>query len=87
MDQGQADPLSAEVVRLLAFAQRVTETPAACTADDIANLRSAGWSDAAIHDAVQIVSYFNYINRVADALGIEPEPDLPAWGSRQPDDK
>jgi alkylhydroperoxidase family enzyme len=38
-------------------------------------LRDEGWSDSAIHDAIQVVSYFNYINRVADAVGIEDEPD------------
>jgi hypothetical protein len=43
-------------------------------------LRSVGWSDLAIHDAVQVISYFNYINRVADALGVEPEKGFPHWG-------
>jgi hypothetical protein len=32
-----------------------------------------GWNDRAIHDAAQVVAYFNYINRVADGLGIDPE--------------
>ena len=31
--------------------------------------------DAAIHHAIQVVSYLNYINRVADAAGIEDELD------------
>ena len=31
--------------------------------------------DAAIHHATQVISYFNYINRVADAVCIEDEPD------------
>ena len=30
-------------------------------------------SDRAIHDVTQVVSYFNYINRIADGLGVEPE--------------
>ena len=38
-------------------------------------LRAEGWSDAAIHDALQVVSYFNYINRIADAVGIDDEPE------------
>ncbi|HKQ50038.1 MAG TPA: hypothetical protein VJZ71_18325 [Phycisphaerae bacterium] len=80
VDNGHAAALSAAVVQLLRFAQQVTESPASCTADNIAGLRAAGWSDAAIHDAVQIASYFNYINRVADALGVEPEPGIPQWG-------
>jgi alkylhydroperoxidase family enzyme len=42
---------------------------------DIDGLREHGWSDAAIHDGIQVISYFNYVNRVADAVGIEDEPD------------
>jgi uncharacterized peroxidase-related enzyme len=57
------------------FAVCVTQQPASVTEDDIQGLRNEGWSDAAIHDAIQVVSYFNYINRVADAVGIEDEPD------------
>ena len=46
-------------------------------------LRAAGFDDVAIHDATQIVGYFNYINRVAEALGVEAEPEalVRAWGS------
>jgi alkylhydroperoxidase family enzyme len=35
-----------------------------------------GLDDVAIHDAIQVISYFNYVNRVADAVGI---PDEPEW--------
>jgi alkylhydroperoxidase family enzyme len=54
---------------------KITQTPADVSADDVEALRRLGWSDAAIHDAIQVVSYFNYINRVADAVGIDDEPD------------
>lgn len=37
-------------------------------------LRAAGFDDTAIHDAAQVIAYFNYINRVADALGVDLEP-------------
>ncbi len=40
-------------------------------------LRGQGFSDTAIHDAVQVISYFNYINRVADALGVDLEQWMP----------
>lgn len=49
------------------------------TADDVEALRRQGLSDRAIHDATQVVSYFNYINRVADGLGIDAEPGVKAW--------
>ncbi len=45
------------------------------SADDVEALRGHGLDDAAIHDAIQVVGYFNYVNRVADGVGIEDEPD------------
>ena len=56
---------------------KLTRAPASIADEDVARLRAHGWSDAGIHDAIQVVSFFNYINRVADAVGIEPEPE---WG-------
>jgi len=44
-------------------------------------LREQGFDDVAIHDATQIVAYFNYITRVADGLGVEPEDFIRPWGS------
>ncbi len=43
-------------------------------------LRNHGLDDRAIHDAVQVVAYFNYINRVADALGVNLEDFVRPWG-------
>ena len=34
-----------------------------------------GLDDAAIHDAIQVISYFNYINRVAEGVGTDLEAD------------
>ena len=46
---------------------------------DIARLRGHGLADDEITVAVQVISYFNYINRVADGLGVDDESwmDLP----------
>jgi hypothetical protein len=35
-----------------------------------------GLSGRDILDTVEVISYVNYINRVADALGIDPEPEM-----------
>ncbi len=43
------------------------------TQADIQTLSQHGYNDQEIHDIVQITSFFNYINRVADALGVPPE--------------
>ena len=45
------------------------------TRADADALRAHGWTDVAISDAIQVISYFNYVNRVAEAVGIEDEPD------------
>ena len=50
------------------------------TEADLGRLRREGLSDRAIHDAVQVIGFFNYITRVADGLGVEPEGFIPAWG-------
>jgi uncharacterized peroxidase-related enzyme len=68
--------LSARQKALCRFAVRVTRTPAAIRRRDVETLRKYGLTDRDILDAVQVISYFNYINRVADALGIDPEPEM-----------
>ena len=50
---------------------------------DLDLLRSHGFDDRAIHDAAQVIAYFNYITRIADGLGVEVETFIdPPWGSR-----
>jgi len=58
---------------MLSFAVKLTRTPSAMTEADVAVLRAHGLSDEAIHDVVQITALFNYYNRLADGLGIDPE--------------
>ena len=43
---------------------------------DVERLRAVGLDDVAIHDAIQVVSYFNYINRVADAVHVDLEEEM-----------
>ncbi|HRW06679.1 MAG TPA: hypothetical protein P5121_16360 [Caldilineaceae bacterium] len=49
------------------------------TPADLDELYAHGLDDRAIHDATQVIAYFNYINRVADALGVEPEEFVRRW--------
>ncbi len=64
---------------LCAFAEKLTRRPQDSTAKDINQLRQHGFDDRGIHDAVQIIGFFNYINRVAEALGVEPESFIRPW--------
>ena len=46
------------------------------TQADIDLLKEKGFSQSAISDAAQVISYFNYINRIADGLGVDLEPEM-----------
>ena len=71
--------MSARDQALCHFAVIMTHESAAMTPADLDGLRQHGFDDRAIHDATQVIAYFNYINRVADALGVEPELFVRKW--------
>ena len=73
-DYRQAE-LELKVRRLLDFAVQVTLDVHAVSSATLDELREAGWEDAALLEAVEIIGFFNYYNRMADALGVEPEPE------------
>jgi hypothetical protein len=49
----------------------------ACLGAPVEALRADGFDHRAISDAVHVVRYFNYINRVADGLGVDLEEWMP----------
>ena len=57
------------------YAVKLTTIPSEVGREDADVLRAHGWDDIAIHDAIQVIGYFNYINRIADAVGIDDEPE------------
>jgi alkylhydroperoxidase family enzyme len=68
---------------LCAFAAKLTHDQHRMTRGDLDALRAHDFGDRAIHDAVQVISYFNYITRVADGLGVEPEDFIRPWGREE----
>ena len=66
---------------LCGLAEKLTHRQREMSKADLDALRALGIDDAAIHDAVQVIGYFNYITRVADALGVEPEDFIEPWGA------
>ena len=58
---------------MLDYAAKLTRSPAQVTPDDLAQLRRTGFEDRAILQINLIASFFNYINRVADGLGVGRE--------------
>lgn len=76
--------LDARDAALCAYAEKLTRTPADMGSADVDGLRAVGLDDVAIHDAIQVIAYFNYINRVADAVDVELEPEYPPDPRRTP---
>ncbi|WP_420627402.1 carboxymuconolactone decarboxylase family protein [Candidatus Leptofilum sp.] len=67
---------------LCEFAAKLTRHNDEMEPDDLDALREYGFDDRAIHDAVQVIGYFNYINRIAHGLGVEPETFVRPWGQQ-----
>lgn len=63
---------------MLDFAIALTQASAAMRREQVEELRARGFDDEAIHEIVQITALFNYYNRLADGLGIDPEPPAQA---------
>jgi uncharacterized peroxidase-related enzyme len=71
------DPATAPLDRrqraLIDYALKLTIEPEDVCEQDLSPLREAGLSDSAIHDSAVITAYFNFVNRIATGLGVEPE--------------
>jgi uncharacterized protein YciW len=61
---------------MLAHVEKLTRHAYRVTPEDLDGLRAAGFDDQAILQITMIAAWFNYINRMADALGVGR--DLPA---------
>ena len=58
---------------MLGYVEKLTLNPVSVGRDDIEALRAVGFDDTAILQINLIASWFNYINRVADGLGVGRE--------------
>jgi uncharacterized peroxidase-related enzyme len=81
-DDWRAAPIDTRLHALLAYAERLTNEPSSVRPEHLSALRAEGLSDEAILHACEIVCYFNFVNRLADGLGVVLEEDwsLPIIG-------
>jgi len=74
----RAAPISEQDKVMVEYVVKLTGHATQCHRPDHDKLRAAGFDDRGILQVTLIASWFNYINRVADALGvgrdIQPEP-------------
>ncbi len=72
--EGDGASVSADDRAMLRYVRMLTRSPAEVERADVDALRDVGFGDAAILDICQVTAYYNYVNRLADGLGVELEP-------------
>ena len=75
--------LSEQQKAICYLAEKLTLNPGKINDNNIKEVKKFGYSDKEISEIVQIISYFNYINRVADGLGLEPEEFIDPKGYKK----
>ncbi|MEX0600050.1 MAG: peroxidase-related enzyme [Rhodothermales bacterium] len=70
IDNYDAAGLTARQRAMLDYAVRLTDDPSAVSEGHVEQLREADLSDRDILDVNLIASYFNFVNRIAEGLGV-----------------
>ena len=63
-------PITEQERVMLDYVVKITKDATRVSPDDHAKLRAVGFDDRGILQITLIAAWFNYINRVADALGV-----------------
>ena len=71
--------ITAQELAMCDYVVKLTKDATQCSPADLDKLRAAGFDDKGVLQITLIASWFNYINRVADALGVGREtiPERP----------
>ncbi|MFZ3591832.1 carboxymuconolactone decarboxylase family protein [Bacillus sp. DJP31] len=60
---------------ILDYAVKLTVKPHSVKDEDVQQLKNSGCSDLEVLDICQITSYFNFVNRMAEGLGVQLESE------------
>jgi uncharacterized peroxidase-related enzyme len=63
--------LDAKWLPLMAYVRKLTLTPSRLVSADAEAVIAAGWDERTLHDAINVVCLFNFMNRLADGHGIK----------------
>lgn len=74
MREWRAAPLDPRERAMAEFAHHLTVAVGEQRAQHLEALRAVGLDDLAILHVVEVVAYFNFVNRLAEGLGVELEP-------------
>lgn len=65
-------PVDEKMKPIFAYVKKLTEVPIKLVTADAKAVYDAGWSEAALYDAVVICAMFNFMNRVVEGTGVIP---------------
>lgn len=57
------------------YAVKLTRSPSSVADEDTDRMKKEGCTDLEILDVCQIASYFNFVNRMAEGLGVQLEKE------------
>jgi alkylhydroperoxidase family enzyme len=75
LHDAQTSRLDARHKVLFQFIDRVNHDSPHITADDVAAVRAAGWTDEELYFAITVCALFNFYNRWIDATGVHAMSD------------
>ncbi len=78
-------PLEPQEKAMIDFALKLTREPSAVKREDLDALKQRGFSEEQVIDIVLITCTFNFMDRLADGLGVELDPQMQRLVERNAD--
>jgi alkylhydroperoxidase family enzyme len=77
-------PISERETALFAFLEKMNRESSRLTQADVDRVKTAGWDEEALYDAITVCALFNFYNKWVDAAGVcdMPAPAYAASGER-----
>lgn len=75
LQQPDAAPVDERMRPILAYVRKLTLTPSRLTDADANAVFAAGWTEAALHDAIAVCCLFSFMNRLVEGHGIRAIPE------------
>jgi uncharacterized peroxidase-related enzyme len=75
MSDYRTAPVDPQFKQLLHFTEKIARDAGQITAEDIAKVRAAGFTDRAVLDTAHVAGFFSYMNRVIQAIGADGKLD------------
>jgi len=71
-----AAPVAERLKPILHYARKLTLSPSRLVQADADAVFAAGWDEQALHDAINVIALYNFMNRLLEGHGVHGTPDL-----------